>query len=336
MVRMRNFKPVIIIIVFILISGISQVYGKDIHVFRVHLHTDKLKFYNNDEIIVKISIKNVSDEPAVFYIYDSPERVDIFDRKRGDTSDYTTFKPVVYDMNGKNAELVVPYITSDKNAAETLSWMIKREIKLGPGEIFSHSQNLRRIYDILPEKNYRLKLHFFPYVGDKDDENQVVVSSNEIKFRVSRDKSYEAFKPKDPNSVRLSPSEVVLLLINAEREGSTERAIKYLDIDKFIHSYPDFSRRYDISDDTDKKNIEKEFIRYLINKRDDPLAEYRIVSEEIDASGITAYVSVEAKREGLIRPSRFRYVYRLEKNAETDYIWLVAGLEALVIRDVRK
>lgn len=336
MVRMRKFKPAIIIIVFILISGIFQVYGKDTHAFRVHLHTEKLKFYNNDEIIVKISIKNMTDEPAVFYLYDSPDRTDIFDRKRGDTADYTTFKPVVYDMNGKNEELVVPYITGEKNAAETLSWMIKREIKLGPGEIFTHSQNLRRIYNILPEKNYRLKLHFFPYIGDKDDENQVVVSSNEIKFRVTRDKVYEAFKPKDPNSVRLSPSEVVLLLINAEREGSTDRAIKYLDIDKFIHSYPDFSRRYDISDDTDKKNIEKEFVRYLINKRDDPLAEYRIVSEEINPTGVVAYVSVEAKREGLIRPSRFRYVYRLEKNAETDYIWLVAGLEALVIRDVRK
>jgi hypothetical protein len=333
---MKKFKPAIILIFFIFTSGFSQGYGKDTHAFRVHLHTDKLKFYNNDEIIVKISIKNITDAPATFYLYDSPERTDIFDRKRGDTADYTTFKPVVYDVNGKNAELVVPYVTSDKSAVETLSWMIKREIKLGPGEIFTHSQNLRRIYDILPEKNYRLKLHFFPYIGDKDDENLVVVSSNEIKFRVTRDKAYEAFKPKDPNSVRLSPSEVVLLLISAERDGNAERAIKYLEIDKFIHSYPDFSRRYDISDDTDKKTIEKEFIRYLINKRDDPLAEYRIVSEEIESSGVVAYVSVEAKREGLIRPSRFRYVYRLEKNAETDYIWLVAGLEALVIRDVRK
>jgi len=333
---MRKLKPVFFVIIFLFISVVSQGYGKDTHAFRVHLHTDKLKFYNNDEIIVKISIKNVTDEPAVFYLYDSPDRSDIFDRKRGDTADYTTFKPVVFDMNGKNAELIVPYIIEDKNTVETLSWMVKREIKLGPGEIFTHSQNLRRIYNILPEKNYRLKLHFFPYIGDKDDENLVVVSSNEIKFRVTRDKAYEAFKPKEPNSVRLSPSEVVLLLISAEREGSTERAVKYLDIDKFIHSYPDFSRRYDISDDIDKKNIEKEFIRYLINKRDNPLAEYRIVSEEIESSGVVAYVSVEAKREGLIRPSRFRYVYRLEKNAETDYIWLVAGLEALVIRDVRK
>ena len=333
---MTKIKSIIIITLFILVTGIGNLFSKDTHAFRVNLHTDKLKYYNNDEIILKISIKNITDDPAVFYVYDPPDRIDIFDRERGDTADYTTFKPVVYDMNGKNAELVVPYITDENNKPETLSWMVKREIKLGAGETFTHSQNLRRIYNILPEKNYRLKLHFFPFIGDKDDENQVVVSSNEIKFKVVRDKAYEAFKPKDPNSVRLNPSEVVLLLISAEREGSGERAIKYLDVDKFIHSYPDFSRRYDISDDLDKKNIEKEFIRYLINRRDDPLAEYRIVSEEIDASGITAYVSVEAKRNGLIRPSRFRYVYRLEKNAETDYIWLVAGLEALVIRDVRK
>lgn len=333
---MRKFKSAIILTLFILISGSSQLWSRDVHAFHVNLRTEKLKYYNNDEIILKISIKNVTDEQAVFYLFDSPERRDIFDRERGDTADYTTFRPVLYDMNGRNAELVIPYITGEKDKAETLSWMIKREIKLGPGETFMHSQNLRRIYNILPEKTYRLKLHFFPYIGDKDDENQVVVSSNEIKFKVTRDRAYEPFKPADPNSVRLTPGEVVLLLISAEKEKNAERAIKYLDIDKFIHSYPDFSRRYDISDDLDKKNIEKEFIRYLINKREDPLAEYRIVSEEIESSGLTAYVSVEARREGLIRPSRYRYVYRLEKNAGTDYIWFVAGLEALVIRDVRK
>ncbi len=329
-------KYTIFIIIFLFVFSWNNLFSKDTHAFRVLLHTDKLKYFNNDEIILNISIKNITDAPALFYIYDAPDRVDIFDRARGDTSDYTTFKPVVYDMNGKNAELVVPYIIGEKSKTETLSWMIKREIKLGPGETFTHSQNLRRIYNIFPDKKYRLKLHFFPYIGDKDDENQVVVSSNEINFKVTGDKAYEAFQPKDPNSVRLTPSEVVLLLIHAEREGSVEKAIKYLDIDKFIHSYPDFSRRYDISDDIDKKNIEKEFIRYLINRRDDPLAEYRITSEEIESSGLVSYVSVEAKRSGLIKPARFRYVYRLEKNADTDYIWLVAGLEALVIRDVRK
>ena len=331
---MKKYALFIIITLFIF-SG-NNLFSKDTHAFTVHLRTDRLKYYNNDEIILNISIKNVTDEPALFYVFDPPNRIDIFDRERGDTADYTTFKPVVYDMNGKNAELVVPYMTGEKNKAETLSWMVKREIKLAPGETFTHTQNLRRIYNILPDKTYRLKLHFFPYVGDKDDENQVVVSSNEIKFKVTRDRAYAPFQPKDPNSVRLNPSEVVLLLINAEREGNAERAIKYLDIDKFIHSYPDFSRRYDVSDDIDKKNIEKEFIRYLINRKKDPLSDFRIVSEETDSAGIVSFVSVEATRKGLIRPGRYRYIYRLEKNAETDYIWLVAGLEALVIRDVRK
>lgn len=326
----------VIIIMILFFAGSQVAFSKDTHAFRVIINTDKLKYFNSDEIILKINIKNITDEPAVFYVYDSPQRTDIFNRERGDTADYTTFKPVVYDMNGKNAELLVPYITGEKNQAETLSWMIKREIKLGPGETFTHTQNLRKIYNLPSDKNYRMKLHFFPFIGDKDDENLAVVSSNEIKFRITRDRAYVPFQPKDPNSVRLTPGEVVLLLISAEREKNTERAIKYLDIDKFIHSYPDFSRRYDIADDVEKKDIEKEFIRYLINRKEDPLAEYRIISEEPEASGTVAYVTVEAMRNGLIKPARFRYVYRLEKNAETDYIWLVAGLEAQVIRDVRK
>ncbi|HOP62155.1 MAG TPA: hypothetical protein PK358_02800 [Spirochaetota bacterium] len=333
---MKSYKSAIILALIILAAGMNYLYSMEARSFRVYLSMDKLKYYNSDEIILNIRIKNITDDPAAFYVYDSPDRIDIFDRARGDTADYTTFKPVVYDMNGRDAELVVPYITGEKNKTETLSWMVKREIKLGPGETFIHKQNLRRIYDILPERRYRLKMHFFPFIGDRENENFVVVSSNEIKFRVSRDRSYQAYKDKDSGSVMLTPGEVVLLLINAEREKSFEKAVKFLDIDKFIHSYPDFSRRYDISDDLEKKNIEKEFIRYLINRRDDPLAEYRIVSEEIEESGLVAHVSVEAKREGLIKPARYRYLYRLEKNSKNDYIWLVAGLEALVIRDIRK
>ncbi len=332
---MNKLRSVIIMMI-IFFAGSVAAFSRDTHAFSVNINTDNLKYFNSDEIILKINIKNITDEPAVFYVFDSPQRTDIFNREKGDTADYTTFKPVVYDMNGKNAELVVPYITAEKDKVETLSWMIKREIKLGPGETFTHTQNLRKIYNLSPDKKYRMKLHFFPYVGDKDDENLAVVSSNEIKFRITRDRAYEPFQPKDPNSVRLTPGEVVLLLINAEREGNSERAIKYLDIDKFIHSYPDFSRRYDVADDLEKKGIEKEFVRYLINRREDPLAEYRIISEEPEESGTVAYVTVEAKRIGLIKPERFRYVYRLEKNSETDYIWLVAGLEAQVIRDVRK
>ena len=282
--------------------------------------------------MLNIQIKNVTDDEILFYIYDSPKRSDLFDKTRGDNADYTTFKPVVFDMRGRNAEIVVPYITSGKDSKETISWMKRREVKLGAGETFMHTQNLKRIFNFEPDKNYRLKLHFFPFIGDEADENKVIVSSNELSFKVIKDKAYEPFQAKDPGGVKLSASEVVQLLLSAELENQWERSLKYIDIDKFIHSYPDFSRKYDIADDYDKKIIEKDFIRFLVNRKNNYLVDYRIINEEIDSTGLVSYVTVDASRSGMIKNQRVKYVYRLEKNNETDYLWLVSGLEASITK----
>lgn len=321
--------------ILVLIST-GNSYSRETYGFSVNLFLDKQKYHNSEDIMLNIQIKNVTDDPVSFFIYDSPKRSDLFDKARGDDADYTTFKPVVYDMKGKNGELVVPYIISGKNARETLSWMIKREIKLGPGEIFMHTQNLRRIYNFEADKKYRLKLHFFPFMGEPEDENKIVLSSNELSFKVIKDRVYMPFQAKNASGVKLNASEVVLLLLNAEKDGEWERALKYIDLDKFIHSYPDFSRNYDIADDYDKKIIEQNFIRYLVNRKNDYLVDFKIINEEIDSTGLVSYVSVSASRNSMIKPLRFRYVYRLEKNNESDYLWLVSGLEATIIKSEKR
>jgi hypothetical protein len=305
---------------------------RETYVFSVNLHLEKQKFHSSEDIMLNIQIKNVTDDEISFYIYDSPKRSDLFDKARGDNADYTTFKPVVFDMKGRNAELIVPYIISGKESKETLSWMKKREIKLAAGETFMHTQNLKRIYNFDPDKNYRLRMHFFPFVGDAADENKVVVSSNELSFKVINDKAYIPFKAKDPGGIRLNPAEVVVLLLDAERERQWERSLKYIDIDKYIHSYPDFSRKYDLADDYDKKIIEKDFIRFLVNRGNDYLVDYKVINEEIDSSGLVSYVTVDASRNSMISSLRIKYVYRLEKNSESDYLWLVSGLEASITK----
>ncbi len=302
----------------------------------VTLHLEKQKYHNSEDIMLNIRIKNVTDDEVSFFIYDSPKRSDIFDKARGDDADFTTFKPVVFDMKGRNAELVVPYIVSGKDSRETISWMKKREVRLGAGETFMHTQNLRRIYNLEPDKNYRLKLHFFPFIGEGDDENKVIVSSNELSFKVINDRAYLPYSARTPGSVMLNPGEVIHLLLNAEKENQWERSLKYIDMDKFIHSYPDFSRRYDLADDYDKKIIENDFTRFLVNRKNEYLVDYRIINEEVDSTGLVSYVTVDASRNSIMRPKRFRYVYRLEKSSENDSLWLVSGLEASVVKGGKK
>lgn len=323
------------------ISGQDRIAGKgkkrvgDISSFSVYLKMDRLKYSASQDVLLHIVIKNITDEPAVFYIYDPPGQADLFDRPRGDVADYNTFKPVIYDSTGRNAELIVPYVVTGKDVKSTLSWMVKREIRLGPGESFTHTQNLGKIYKLLADTEYRIKLHFFPYLGEPD-EDKAALSDNELKIRITRDKEYLPYKTADVNGVRLVPSEVVILLLNAEKDGYWDRAVKYIDVEKFIHSYPDYARRYDLADDPDKKIIEKDFIRFFISKRSDSLLDFKVVSEEIEPSGLVAYVSVTVSRKSLIRPERYRYTYRLQKNSLDDYIWMVSGLEATIIRDVKR
>ena len=343
MKRLKIYSALIITALLLSMPTLSQekAPGKvlrrkgDIQSFSVYLKMEKLKFYNSQDIILHVVIKNITDEVASFYVFDPPGREDMFNRERGDTADYNTFKPVVYDMTGRNAELIVPYMASGSDLKETLSWMTRREIKLGPGESFTRSLNLGRIYRLQSDTDYRVKLHFFPFIGDPD-EDKLSISYNELKVRISRDREYQPYKSADIKGVRLVPSEVVILLMDAEKDGYWERAIKFIDIEKFIHSYPDFSSKYDLADDRDKKIIEKDFIRYFISKRSDYLIDFTVVGEEVEPSGLVSYVSVVASRKSLIKPDRYKYVYRLEKNSIDDYIWMVSGLEATIVREVKK
>jgi len=38
----------------------------------------------------------------------------------------------------------------------------------------------------------------------------------------------------------------------------------------------------------------------------------------------------------MIRTQRMKYVYRLEKNNESDYLWLVSGLEASIMKGEKR
>ena len=299
------------------------------------LKTAKFNYAINEDIILNIYVRNISDDIITFTVYDSPERSDIYDRPRGDISGYTTFQPVIYDMQGRNAELIVPYIIGSEDMDKILSWMVKREISLGPGETFIRSQNLKNIYKFDRDRDYRLKLNFLPDLGSNNG-SAVIMSSNEVKFRVNPEKVYSPGEKADPSAIVLTPGEVVLLVLSAEYENRFSRGIKYIDIEKYINSYPEFTRKYNLADDYGKRTIERDFIRYLTLRRNDYLISFEIKNEEINESGTVAFVEAEAERKSIVRPDRYRYRFRLEKRSPEDKIWLLAGLEASVIKDVRK
>src|SRR5271157_799970 len=66
------------------------------------LRLDRLTFYEDENITLRLCVKNPMDTEQSFTIYE----------KKGDiNAAYMTYQPVVFDMKGNEAEIVVPYKT---------------------------------------------------------------------------------------------------------------------------------------------------------------------------------------------------------------------------------
>ncbi len=326
-------KKLFIMIIIFCGAFLSETsFSAEIDGIRVFVNIDRRNFYSGEDVRLHVLIRNISRDNISFNVYDGSGREDIYRISRGDNVDFTTFRPVVYDMEGRNAEVIVPYVVRSEKLADQLKWMNKRVIVLGPGETFSHTQSLNRIYRLEPEKEYRVKLNFFPYLGEEKE--GIVLSSNEVVFVHKFQKRYleESVKPKE--SYGLVPSEIVVLLLNSELDGNWKRALKYVDIEKFIRSYPAFSKEYEVGDDYDKRRIKMDFMRFLATNRKDSLIKFRVTGEEIDPSGTSAIVEVEALRKSVVSPDMFKYRYRLERKNISDPLWNVSGVEASVMKGV--
>ncbi|MFC1669098.1 hypothetical protein ACFL20_01800 [Spirochaetota bacterium] len=280
---------------------------------------DKRNFSSNEDVVLKVCIKNISSKNISFNIYESGKIK---------KTDFTTFQPYVYDMYGRDAQLIVPYRLQGKRTDHVLSKMKKRNIILGPEEIIIHRVNLNQIYKLNAGLKYRVKSFFLPDFGKKI----VIKSINELSFKVKRAKRDR--KKQDRLDIKrgLTPSETVLLALDAEKGKDWSRMIKHYDIEKYINSYPDYIRIYNLADRLEKQKIEKKFINYLSRKRFDYLLNFKIVNDEIDKNRRVAYVDVLVKRFGVIRHDKYKYRFTLEKYIGHKDLWLITGYEATVLR----
>ncbi len=290
--------------------------------FLVYLRLDKEKYYENEDIVLKMCIRNRSVGIISFTV---------FEDNRRDLPDYTTFQPVVFDNFGREAEIIIPYRMKNLKAEQVVKRMKKRIIELAPGEEFIHSVNLRNVYDLIPEKKYRVRGYFFKNFS----ENSIIKSNNVLYFRTAGRKKEPPRYLAKRYIHEVSPSEVVTLALNAERDKDPERMIKYFKVEKYINSYSDFVRKYNIADNIERKIIINDFIKFLSRERDDYILNYRILKDEIESSGKIAYVDVIVERYFPKRPYRYLYRYTLEKYKN---LWLIIDLEATVkkIRGLRQ
>jgi hypothetical protein len=316
-----RYIPVFIIIFFNIIpcAVFAQNEAKGNSSFEVYLYMEKYIFADNESMLLYINIKNKSGLKKPFKIYEA---------------DYTTFRPVVYDMNGKEADTLVEYRLKNKTLLEAIKDTSSRVIELSQNETFTHTIDLGNIYNIVSEKEYRVKSLFSPDVENQD----IIVSYNQLTFKTIKAfnetaKSGISRISKFSSPVReLAPFEVVMLFLKAEKDRNWDNYFKYIDIEKFIKAYPDYVKIYNLAskknDVEEKEKIIIEFVNFLKVERNDYIVNYEI-QNELKRSEKNSYVEALVKRFAAGNPVYYKYRYSLERY---ENLWLITDVEVTVAK----
>jgi len=277
--------------------------------FRVHIRMDRFTFFSDEPVVLHLHVTNNAAGRVSFRAFDEL---------------YSTYRPVVYDMNGREAETTVPYRLMNKRLGDILSAHTPRTVELDAGESFVYTIDLRRLYSLPENRSFRVKGFFFPDAANP----AAVPGENTIQFRVVREHSAAKKSGVDRLPRGIAPAEIVTLMLQAEKAGRWQTMMKYIKVDSFIAAFPEFSNNYSRADEREKLILEEDFIRFLSKRRSDYILDFTILNESIREQ-TSAFVDVRIERFGPRLPLIYRYRYRLERHR--DY-WLVTNVEVSVIK----
>jgi hypothetical protein len=312
------FFASLMLAMLVCIHAESGVYEPD--KLRVHLRLDKKVFYSDEAVILQVFVKNISEKKNFFEVYDTSD---------SESGEFVSFQPLVFDMKGREAEITVRYKLENRDVHDVIRGLDKRLVELAPGEVFVHSVDLKELYKLSMGTPYRLKSLFYPAFDDIG----AIKSENELSFKIIEEKRYN--KPDGVQTIdrNISPQEVIVLTLSAEKNRNWDNFLKYVHVEKYINAYPEFIQKYIKANFNEKYQIEKEFIKYITRDRDDYLLDFKIMKEEFENSKKTAYVDVVEERFGARWNYRYRYRYTLEMYKN---MWLITDEEVTYLKGVKR
>jgi len=308
------------LIIILIIAAASPALAVDAAHFRLCIFMDRTHFYSDEKVQLRMCVENISAEQHEFVIFEKPGY-------SGPV--YTTFQPVLYDSRGREAATRITYRLASTPLSEVIAGLEKRVIRLAPGEVFVRTMDLNELYEIVPDRDYRVRAFFYPDLK----ENIVIKADNMLGLKVTEAGKMVKKEARAVVQRALSPTEIIHLALHAEKSGKWDNCIKFINVEKYINSYPDFVQRYSSADIVEKVEIEDEFITFLSRKRYDYLLDFRVEKEDIDINGRTASVEVIVDRYNVKRTDRYLYRYRLERYRD---MWLITSLDATVMKGIKK
>ncbi|MCX7679235.1 MAG: hypothetical protein N2316_08435 [Spirochaetes bacterium] len=284
--------------------------------FRVQIFMDRYAYDGDGPIKLHIRVFNSAFRQEFFKVADV---------------DYVTFQPIVYGPDGKEAQILVAHRLKKTKKEEVLKNIVPRSIILARNESFTYTVDLKKLYHIEKLGEYRVRAYFLPH----PEQDFAIPSENVVRFKLVRPVDYASSslygpireKRVDPSRFSLSPREVVLLFLTAEKEKRWEDYFKYVKLESFIQSFPDFGKLYNVSDDVEKLKVEQDFITFIKKGREDYITGFRVGQESIIEGSRIAYVESTVSRYGTKFGFQYNYKYTLEK---FDSLWLITGVEATI------
>jgi len=309
-----TFSRCLIIFIFLFTAGISlpllsSAEDEGLSALRVYIYMDRISFSNDEPVKLKICVKNNSNKSELLKIYDSL---------------YTSYQPIIYDETAKEAELIVPYRMMNRKMVDILEKVSPRTVELSGDETLEYTINLREIYKLETDKEYRIEARFSP------DAKILPYITGENIFTFKTFQSAVTYIQSGVKKISsdISPSETILLFLSAEKSRNWDNYLKYLKLEDYIQAYPDYVSLYRTADDVKKTIIIDEFIKYLKKDRSDYLLDFH-VSAELMKENDTAYVDAEIKRYGARSPFFYKYRYTLERYRS---FWRIKDVEATVTK----
>lgn len=282
--------------------------------FRVQIQMDRYAYDGDGPIKLHIRVFNNAFRQEIFKVADV---------------EYMTFQPVVYGPDGKEAEILVNHRLKKVSKDELLKDIIPRTIMLARNESFTYTVDLKKLYKIEKLGEYRVRAYFVPY----PEKDLAIPSENVVRFKLVRPVDFTSsslYGPirenrVDPARFSLSPRETVLLFLTAEKEKRWDDYFKYVKLESYIQSFPEFGKLYNISDDIEKLKIEQDFITFIKRGREDYIISFNVGDESIVEGNRIAYVNAKVQRYGTKFGFRYNYKYILEK---FESLWLITGVDA--------
>ncbi len=282
--------------------------------FKVHVFMDRNAYDGDGPIKLHIKVQNSAFRQEIFKVADV---------------EYLTFQPVVYAPGGREAEIIVAHRLKKVGKEEILKNIVPRMIVLARNESFIYTVDLKKLYKMDTRGEYRVRAYFIP----DPSHDFAIPSENIVRFTIARPADYASnslYGPiretrHDPARFSLSPREVVLLFLSAEKEQRWDNYFKYVKLESYIQSFPKFGKLYNNSDDVEKLKIEEEFITFIKRRREDRITGFRVAKESRIEGDRIAYVDSQVSRYGTKFGFNYTYKYTLEK---FDTLWLITGVEA--------